>query len=129
MLTTVQDSLTPTSPPSSAASPTPSTPTASCPASGPVCLLSAPSWVSLCKSEWCHQDGIISFIVIQTLEILTQDPFNYISGPTFGGVLYDAITFRWAIFLILIGEFISLVRFIRMTELLKFIHSFPTHSY
>ena len=101
---------------------------ASYPASGPVFLLSAPSWVSLSKSEWCHQDDIISFIVIQTLEILTQDPFNYISGPTFGGVLYDAITFRWAIFLILIGEFISLVRFIRMTEILKFIHSFTTHS-
>lgn len=52
-----------------------------------------------------------------------RDPFNYVSGPTFGGVLYDAITFRWAIFLILIGEFISLVRLIRMTtEFSKFIH-------
>jgi len=35
--------------------------------------------------------------------------FGAFVGPTFGGVLYDAISFRWAIFLILIGEFISLV--------------------
>ena len=30
-------------------------------------------------------------------------------GPTFGGVLYDAVTFRWAIFLIVIGELLSLI--------------------
>ena len=33
----------------------------------------------------------------------------WISGPTFGGVLYDAVTFRWAIFLIVIGELIALI--------------------
>ena len=30
-------------------------------------------------------------------------------GPTFGGFLYDAVTFRWAIFLIVIGELLSLI--------------------
>ena len=51
----------------------------------------------------------------------SSNPSNYVPGPTFGGVLYDAITFRWAIFLIIIGEFISLVRLIKMTELLRLI--------
>ena len=36
--------------------------------------------------------------------------FNlFLSGPTFGGILFDAVTFRWAIFLVIIAEFISLV--------------------
>ena len=34
------------------------------------------------------------------------------SGPTFGGILFDAVTFRWAIFLVIIGELISLVMLI-----------------
>lgn len=63
-------------------------------------------------SRWYHQ--FYCHPGKRRLEMLS-DPFNNVSGPTFGGVLYDAITFRWAIFLILIGEFISLVRLIRMT--------------
>merc|ERR1711976_70393 len=35
--------------------------------------------------------------------------FGAFVGPTFGGVLYDAVTFRWAIFLIVIGELLSLI--------------------
>merc|ERR1719150_3652572 len=35
--------------------------------------------------------------------------FGAFVGPTFGGVLYDAVTFRWAIFLIVIGEMLSLI--------------------
>jgi len=35
--------------------------------------------------------------------------FGAFVGPTFGGILYDAITFRWAIFLVIIAEVISLV--------------------
>lgn len=35
--------------------------------------------------------------------------FGAFVGPTFGGILYDAVTFRWAIFLVVIGELISLV--------------------
>jgi len=38
--------------------------------------------------------------------------FGAFIGPTFGGVLYDAVTFRWAIFLVVIAEFISLVSLI-----------------
>lgn len=34
------------------------------------------------------------------------------AGPTFGGILFDAVTFRWAIFLVIIGELISLVMLI-----------------
>ena len=34
------------------------------------------------------------------------------SGTTFGGILFDAVTFRWAIFLVIIGEVISLVMLI-----------------
>ena len=30
------------------------------------------------------------------------------AGPTFGGILFDAVTFRWAIFLVIIAELISL---------------------
>lgn len=30
-------------------------------------------------------------------------------GPTFGGILFDAVTFRWAILLVIIGELISLI--------------------
>jgi len=35
--------------------------------------------------------------------------FGAFVGPTFGGVLYDAVTFRWAIFLIVIGELLALI--------------------
>jgi len=35
--------------------------------------------------------------------------FGAFIGPTFGGILYDAVSFRWAIFLIVIGELISLI--------------------
>jgi len=35
--------------------------------------------------------------------------FGAFVGPTFGGILYDAVTFRWAIFLIVIGELLSLL--------------------
>jgi len=38
--------------------------------------------------------------------------FGAFIGPTFGGVLYDAVTFRWAIFLVVIAEFISLISLI-----------------
>ena len=38
-----------------------------------------------------------------------QSVSSHNSGPTFGGVLYDAVTFRWAIFLIVIGEMLSLI--------------------
>jgi len=34
--------------------------------------------------------------------------FGAFVGPTFGGILYDAVTFRWAIFLVIIAELISL---------------------
>jgi len=33
--------------------------------------------------------------------------FGAFVGPTFGGLLYDAITFRWAIFLVIIAEVMS----------------------
>lgn len=35
--------------------------------------------------------------------------FGAFVGPTFGGILYDAVTFRWAIMLVVIGELISLI--------------------
>lgn len=35
--------------------------------------------------------------------------FGAFVGPTFGGILYDAVTFRWAIMLVVIGELLSLV--------------------
>jgi len=38
--------------------------------------------------------------------------FGAFVGPTFGGILFDAVTFRWAIFLVIIGEVISLVMLI-----------------
>merc|ERR1712088_923481 len=38
--------------------------------------------------------------------------FGAFVGPTFGGILYDAVTFRWAIFLIVIGELLSLLALI-----------------
>jgi len=38
--------------------------------------------------------------------------FGAFIGPTFGGVLYDAVTFRWAIFLVVIAEMISLLSLI-----------------
>jgi len=38
--------------------------------------------------------------------------FGAFVGPTFGGILFDAVTFRWAIFLVIIGELISLVMLI-----------------
>merc|ERR1719481_548260 len=38
--------------------------------------------------------------------------FGAFVGPTFGGILYDAITFRWAIFLVIIAEFLSFVSII-----------------
>jgi len=34
--------------------------------------------------------------------------FGAFVGPTFGGILFDAVTFRWAIFLVIIAELISL---------------------
>lgn len=34
---------------------------------------------------------------------------NIIPGPTFGGILFDAITFRWAIFLVVILEVVALL--------------------
>merc|ERR1719376_878571 len=38
--------------------------------------------------------------------------FGAFVGPTFGGILYDALTFRWAIFLVVIGECIALISLI-----------------
>merc|ERR1719391_1122571 len=38
--------------------------------------------------------------------------FGAFVGPTFGGVLYDAVTFRWAIFLVIVTELISLTMLI-----------------
>ena len=43
--------------------------------------------------------------------------FNSVSssasaGPTFGGILFDAVTFRWAIFLVIVAELISLTMLI-----------------
>jgi len=35
--------------------------------------------------------------------------FGAFVGPTFGGILFDAVTFRWAIFLVIILEVISLI--------------------
>merc|ERR1719334_2382172 len=35
--------------------------------------------------------------------------FGAFVGPTFGGILYDAVSFRWAIFLVIIAELISLI--------------------
>jgi len=35
--------------------------------------------------------------------------FGAFVGPTFGGLLYDAVTFRWAIFLVIITEVISFI--------------------
>jgi len=35
--------------------------------------------------------------------------FGAFVGPTFGGILYDALTFRWAIFLVVIGEWMALL--------------------
>jgi len=35
--------------------------------------------------------------------------FGAFVGPTFGGILFDAITFRWAIFLVVILEIIALI--------------------
>merc|ERR1712226_1247597 len=35
--------------------------------------------------------------------------FGAFVGPTFGGILFDAVTFRWAIFLVIVGEIISLI--------------------
>jgi len=38
--------------------------------------------------------------------------FGAFVGPTFGGILFDAVTFRWAIFLVIVAELISLVMLI-----------------
>merc|ERR1719370_1216071 len=38
--------------------------------------------------------------------------FGAFVGPTFGGILFDAVTFRWAIFLVVIGECIALIALI-----------------
>jgi len=34
--------------------------------------------------------------------------FGAFVGPTFGGILYDAVTFRWAIFLVVVAELLAL---------------------
>ena len=53
---------------------------------------------------------LLVLICLDFLSLLIQwNNLLFILGPTFGGVLYDAVTFRWAIFLIVIGELLSLI--------------------
>ena len=54
-----------------------------------LCLRSFCRWVSASFSVWGCSSSLCA-------------------GPTFGGILFDAVTFRWAIFLVIIAELISL---------------------
>ena len=83
-----------TNPQLSADSPILSTPTALSPDSG---LPSLP--LELLLASESMKETLIDAVLHMSLFV----------GPTFGGVLYDAVTFRWAIFLIVIGELLSLI--------------------
>jgi hypothetical protein len=62
----------------------------------------------LVSGLWTSVFAFGAFVGEKPVDSLPADNLTSPSGPTFGGILFDAVTFRWAILLVIIGELISL---------------------